>query len=200
VLASIGLVASAGVNWVRSPFWGHQYVIGKTFDSGIVPTKTTAKPLPPSVQPLSPNRIVIPALNAQAPIVPVGDANRELEVPENPLVAGWWQGGVKPGARKGTAIIAGHINYAGVQGALGRIGDLKPGNTVYIYGVRTGNQKVRLTLKVAAVRTYEKATLPYAEIFNQNSPGRVAIVTCGGPFDNATGNYLDNIVVYAVPV
>jgi hypothetical protein len=24
-------------------------------------------------------------------------------------------------------------------------------------------------------------------------------VTCGGPFDASTGNYLDNIVVFAVP-
>jgi hypothetical protein len=27
----------------------------------------------------------------------------------------------------------------------------------------------------------------------------VALVTCGGPFDAATGNYLDNIVAFAVP-
>jgi hypothetical protein len=41
--------------------------------------------------------------------------------------------------------------------------------------------------------------LPYKQIFDQSSVGRLAIVTCGGPFDASTGNYLDNIVAYAVP-
>jgi hypothetical protein len=30
--------------------------------------------------------------------------------------------------------------------------------------------------------------------------GRLVLVTCGGPFDASTGNYLDNIVAFAVPV
>jgi hypothetical protein len=54
-------------------------------------------------------------------------------------------------------------------------------------------------IKITGVRTYTKKALPYKEIFNQNSVGRLAIVTCGGPFDASTGHYLDNIVAYAVP-
>ena len=52
---------------------------------------------------------------------------------------------------------------------------------------------------VTGVRTYHKTPLPYPQIFDQHSGGRIAIVTCGGPFDASTGNYLDNIVVFAVP-
>jgi hypothetical protein len=40
--------------------------------------------------------------------------------------------------------------------------------------------------------------LPYKKIFDQHAPGRLAIVTCGGPFDASTGNYEDNIVAFAV--
>jgi hypothetical protein len=29
---------------------------------------------------------------------------------------------------------------------------------------------------------------------------RLVLVTCGGPFDEAGGHYLDNVVVTAVPV
>ena len=49
------------------------------------------------------------------------------------------------------------------------------------------------------MRTYHKTTLPYKQIFDQKSVGRLAIVTCGGAFDARTGNYLDNIVAFAVP-
>ena len=30
-------------------------------------------------------------------------------------------------------------------------------------------------------------------------PPKLAIVTCGGPFDAATGHYLDNVIVWATP-
>jgi hypothetical protein len=56
-----------------------------------------------------------------------------------------------------------------------------------------------LTFRITGVRTYEKSSLPYKKIFDQHAPGRLAIVTCGGPFDASTGNYEDNIVAYAVP-
>jgi hypothetical protein len=52
---------------------------------------------------------------------------------------------------------------------------------------------------ITGVRTYHKTALPYKEIFDQKSVGRLAIVTCGGPFDAQTGNYLENIVAFAVP-
>jgi hypothetical protein len=41
--------------------------------------------------------------------------------------------------------------------------------------------------------------LPWASVFSGKVGGRLALVTCGGPFDSATGHYEDNIVAYAVP-
>ena len=159
---------------------------------------------------IAPDRITIPKIKADAPIVPVGtDAHGELQVPLDPHTVGWWRYGAKPGAARGTAILAGHINYSGVTGAMAAIGTLDPGDRIYVYGrrivaparaghrARLGNAEV--TMRVTGVRTYHKTALPYRQIFDQSSVGRVAIVTCGGPFDAATGNYLDNIVVFAVP-
>ena len=204
VLAAIAAVTASGIDWVTSPFWGHQVIAGPApaRNVGVIPVSpwsgtVLAKPV---ALVLSPNRIEIPALKTEAPILAVGDDNRELNIPLDPKVAGWWKGGAEPGAATGTAIIAGHINYAGVQGALGRIGELNPGDTVYIYGVGRDKKQGRLRLKITGVRTYSKKALPFAEIFDQSSVGRVAIVTCGGPFDASTGNYLDNIVAFAVPV
>jgi hypothetical protein len=195
ILAAITLIATSAVTWVISPHWGGpDNVFAAPRNIGEVPVEAGAL-----VPYISPNRIEIPAIDAQAPIIRVGTLpGRELDIPLNPKVVGWWGGGAKPGARKGTAILAGHINYAGVTGELARIGALNPGDAVYVYGKRQGNE-VRLKFLITGVRTYNKTALPYQEIFDQRSVGRLAIVTCGGAFNASTGNYLDNIVAFAVP-
>jgi hypothetical protein len=79
------------------------------------------------------------------------------------------------------------------------IGKLNPGDAVYVFGKQNAQARHEVKFRVTGVRTYHKKHLPYKEIFDQKSVGRIAIVTCGGPFDAATGSYLDNIVVFAVP-
>jgi hypothetical protein len=194
ILTAIVVLAGAGITWVTSPYWHKQVTIAAPRDVGTVPVKAGA-----TVAYISPFRIEIPRLAAVAPIVDVSTLpGGELDVPLNPKVVGWWKYGAKPGAARGTAILDGHINFAGVDGVLARIGTLNPGDTVYVYGVTAG-KTTRLGFKITGVRTYNKQALPYKEIFDQKSVGRLAIVTCGGPFDASTGNYLDNIVAFAVP-
>jgi hypothetical protein len=198
VLGVLVILGVAGLTWNVSPYYGRaNSVAPKTKDVGSVPVQ--ASPVAATLA-LSPNRIAIPRLKATAPVVDVGTtSNGELEVPENPKVVGWWSPGAKPGAAKGTAILAGHINFAGVNGTLARIGVLKPGDEVDIYGTHNADGKKMVKFAITGVRTYHKTALPYKQIFDQTSIGRLAIVTCGGPFDASTGNYLDNIVAFAVP-
>ena len=194
---AIALVTGSALTWVTAPNWGKVTTSAPARNIGVVPSGTPGRT--ELISYIAPNRIAIPAINANAPIVKVGTgAGRELQIPLNPRIVGWWDGGAYPGATIGTAVFAGHINYAGVEGQFARIGTLNPGDKVYITGLRYG-KTIRLTFKVTGVRTYRKTRLPFAQIFNQDVVGRVAIVTCGGPFDEQTGNYLDNIVVYAVP-
>jgi hypothetical protein len=52
------------------------------------------------------------------------------------------------------------------------------------------------TFTVDGVREVAKATFPSAQIYgNTRYPG-LRLITCGGPFDTATRQYLDNIIVY----
>ena len=53
--------------------------------------------------------------------------------------------------------------------------------------------------RVAAVRTYPKQTGIPPDVFTRAGSPRLVLITCGGPFDSATGNYEDNVVLYAVP-
>jgi hypothetical protein len=194
LIACLALVALAGLTWVISP-WPAS---GGARNVGVIPTAPARTRAVADV--VAPNRIRIPALHADAPIVPVGTTgDGELEVPLDPQHVGWWRYGAKPGATVGTAILAGHINYAGVTGAMAAIGRLDPGDEVDVYGTQNADHRHRVRFTVTGVRTYHKTHLPYRQIFDQHSVGRIAIVTCGGPFDAATGNYRDNIVVFAVP-
>jgi hypothetical protein len=199
VAVAIALVAGSAITWVISPNWGKTNVAAPARNVGVVPN-TSAPSKAKLITYLSPNRIVIPAIHASAPVQNMGELpNRELDIPLNPLVVGWWDGGAHPGAPVGSAVIAGHINYAGVTGAMAHIGYLDPGNKIYVSGQLDDKAKT-LEFSVTGVRTYRKVALPFAQIFSQTVAGRLVVVTCGGPFDEQTGNYLDNIVVYAVPV
>jgi len=204
LLAALMTISVAGITWITSPYWGDNPQ-AQARNVGVVPTDvppwaSTSPVTSPVADVVSPNRIEIPKLRTSAPIVQVGTTpDRELEVPLNPKVVGWWSPGAKPGATVGTAILAGHINYAGVKGAMADIGRLNPGDEVDVYGTHNADHRHLVRFTVTGVRTYHKTHLPYAQIFDQKSVGRIAIVTCGGPFDASTGNYLDNIVVFAVP-
>jgi hypothetical protein len=199
LLAAMMTIALAGITWIGSPGFGNRGTNAQApvTNKGAVPTTIAPSAVANIV---APNRIVIPKIHANAPIVSVGTtADRELEIPLNPQVVGWWRYGAKPGATVGTAILAGHINYAGVTGSMAAIGKLDPGDQVYVFGKQNADNRHEVRFRVTGVRTYHKTHLPFQQIFDQKSVGRIVIVTCGGPFDASTGNYLDNIVVFAVP-
>jgi hypothetical protein len=193
VLSAIALATVAAVVYVISPGWGKHNAQAAVRNVGRVPAGHGRL-----VDYIAPHSIEIPKLSARAPIVKVGTRNRELDIPLDPKIVGWWDGGARPGDRKGTAILAGHINYSGVTGVLAGIGTLNPGDKVFVTGMHHGHD-VRLAFTITGVRTYRKTALPYRKIFDQTTAGRLALVTCGGPFDAGTGNYEDNIVAFAVP-
>ena len=144
----------------------------------------------------APARLRIPAIGVNAPVVPVGvQAGGWLAIPPDPSDVGWWAGGGFPGQPAGATILAGHIDSAASgPGALLRLQDARPGDGVTVVA---GGRAYRY--RVAALRAYPKAGLPSAAVFGQQVTARLVIVSCGGPYDPATGHYLDNIVAYAVP-
>jgi len=129
-----------------------------------------------------------------APIVTVRAVDGVMQVPRNPHRVGWWRDGAAPGAAHGTVVVVGHVNYAGVNGALAVLPQAHPGDRVVI-SAREGSVRYR----VAAVRTYPKERGIPADVFAPGGAARLVLITCGGPFDAASGNYEDNVVVYAVP-
>jgi Sortase domain len=147
---------------------------------------------------LTPTRVRLRSLRIDAPVKPVGIdvAGGVLGVPLEIARTGWWRDGSQPAGRSGAVLIAGHVDRAGVgPGAFFRLRQASLGDRIELatQGGRT------FTYRVTSVKKYPKAALP-TSVWSLKGRPRLVLVTCGGPFNPATGHYRDNIVVTAVPV
>ena len=142
-----------------------------------------------------PSRIAIPRLGADAVVEAVGAAtNGELLVPSEARRVVWFQDGPVPGAA-GTAVLAGHVDYDGVEGVFARLKTLQPGDQISV----TDQAGATRPFQVVARQAVRKDQLAVAELTRAQGSPRLALVTCGGDFDRAQRSYVDNVVVWAVP-
>jgi hypothetical protein len=79
-------------------------------------------------------------------------------------------------------------------GVFFRLRELGPGDVVTVLFANGS----RSSFEVVARRSYPKSRLP-PELFQRSGRPILALVTCGGAFDQATRSYADNVVVFAVP-
>lgn len=145
-----------------------------------------------------PTRVRAQALGIDAPVSTVGIDMKSgtLDVPVNIQRLAWWRDGAAPGDRAGAILIAGHVDSATQgEGALIRLQQARAGDQIQ---VTLANGRTR-TYRVASLRRMPKERLP-TDVYSLRGRARLVIVTCGGPFDRATGFYRDNVVVTAFPV
>jgi sortase (surface protein transpeptidase) len=148
---------------------------------------------PPSRPSPVPVRVVIPSIGVSAPVVRLGlNVDGTLQVPTGFLEAGWYEGGARPGD-PGPAVIVGHVDSRTGPAVFYRLRELVPGSKVVV-GMSDGGRR---TFVVARVAEYAKATFPTRQVYGATPHPRLRLITCGGPFDDATGHYLDNVIVFA---
>lgn len=145
---------------------------------------------------LPPVRLTLRGNPSGVPVIPVGALpGGGLEVPQRPSTTGWWSAGAAPGARHGTVVIDGHIDSARLGlGALAALLQVRPGDRI----VLTDTANTRHAYLVTARNSYPKHGLP-ASVFRRDGPPRLALITCGGQFNQQTRSYHDNLVVTAQP-
>jgi LPXTG-site transpeptidase (sortase) family protein len=143
----------------------------------------------------NPMTIKIPAINVDAPVTRLDlNANGTVQVPplSNHNLAGWYDRSVMPGA-KGTSVILGHVDdYAGAS-VFFNVKNLHKGDAVYV----TRADGVTAVFSVDGVQKAAKTNFPTSDVYGNVPYPALRLVTCGGPFDAKTGEYLDSIVVYA---
>ena len=72
-------------------------------------------------------------------------------------------------------------------------------------GERDGIQRVTVVradhriamFRIYSVRMFRKAGFPAGSIYRTTGRAELRLVTCGGPFDDRTRDYLDNTVAFA---
>ncbi|MFK4104495.1 class F sortase [Streptomyces sp. NPDC019531] len=156
--------------------------------------------LPPAAGPLKgarPQRLDIPDLGVQAPVVARGlDVRGALDPPpfDQPGVVGWYAAGAAPGAA-GTALMVGHVDTETRPAVFYKISALRPGETVRV--VRDDGRVAEFTVDDVQVLTRDRFDARQA--YGQRASGRaeLRLITCGGTFDRASRSYTANVIVSA---
>jgi hypothetical protein len=159
----------------------------------------SATPLPPiaaaaPVAESAPRGVAVPAIGLRtAGLVGLGlTPDGAMEVPDDAPTVGWFRLGPTPG-KTGPAVLAAHVDYAGVDGAFVRLGEVQPGDTVDV------QRADGTTATFTAYRTerFAKSAFPTEQVYGDTDGAELRLITCGGAFDDANGNYVDNVVVFA---
>jgi Sortase domain len=130
--------------------------------------------------------------------VALADVNDDgfLAVPEDISKLGWWVGSSPMGAPRGTTLIAGHVDSAVAGlGVFAQLKEMGAGDEITVVDGLGTPWKFEVTDTVQVT----KSELP-AELFDTDGERRLALITCGGPFDAQLRSYEDNLIVWAEPV
>ena len=158
------------------------------------PVLTKPSSTPVGLPASAPVRIIIPAIEVNAPVVGVGDPGGVVGVP--PLsdrnLAGWFAGSVIPG-QNGPSLIDGHVDSVTGPSVFFSIKNLRPGDVIKVWRKDGSTVQFRVTW----LQSVSKTTFPWKAVLGPTGYPALRLVTCGGPFDYLTGHYVDNIIVYA---
>lgn len=144
----------------------------------------------------TPTRVRVPALGLEVAVRPVGvGGDRQMQLPADPRVLGWYRFGAGPGDR-GSVVLAGHVDSR--RFGVGPLADLRGIAVGDRVEVATGSES-RRTYRVDSIETFDRQALP-ADVFARTGPERLRLVTCTGAYLPEAGGYQENLVVTAVPV
>ena len=135
----------------------------------------------------------IPALGVTSAVIELGlEDDGSMEVPRGAYPAGWYDQSPTPG-ELGPAVLAGHVDWAGKPGVFHAIRDLQPGDEVSV----ARQDGSIASFRVDRVDEYAKAAFPTEAVYGDLDHAGLRLITCGGDFDDESGSYEDNVVVFA---
>ncbi|MDR6978594.1 LPXTG-site transpeptidase (sortase) family protein [Streptomyces sp. 3330] len=175
---------------ISAPATGDMAAVGRPPDAGLPPA---AKPLGQAL----PQRIDIPDLGVQAPVVARGlDAEGGIDPPpfDQAGVVGWYADGAKPGAR-GTALLVGHVDTEARPAVFYKLSTLKAGETVRV--VRDDGKVAEFTVDDVEVVQRDRFDARQAYGPRQQDRAELRLITCGGTFDRVSRSYTANVIVSA---
>lgn len=144
-----------------------------------------------------PKYINLPTINTEGFIQKVGvDQNKQIAVPNNTHLAGWFSDSSLPG-QSGLSIIDGHVTGRFNDGIFKDLTKIKVDDT---FQIEFGNGSVK-TFKVIDTQTINTETAA-SVLFSQKPKisSQLNLVTCTGDFDTKSQLYNKRLIVQSVPV
>jgi LPXTG-site transpeptidase (sortase) family protein len=158
------------------------------------PAHTSTSAAPAALPFSAVDRVRIPTIRVDAPVIPVGlDADGWVAAPppDNANLAGWFTGAVSPG-EKGTAVIVGHVDNKQGPAVFYGLGALKKGNRIEVLR-KDGRTAV---FEIYGIEVFEKSKFPGDRVYGSKGTPELRVITCGGGFSKQHG-YDGNVVVFA---
>ncbi|GAA1815019.1 class F sortase [Planosporangium flavigriseum] len=143
-----------------------------------------------------PVRVSIPAIDAASSLMPLGlNPDRTVQVPplSDPMQAGWYSLGPTPG-EVGASVILGHVDGYSEPGIFFRLRDVRPGDRILV----TREDGTTVRFMVYRTEQVPKDDFPTEKVYRAAARPELRLITCGGSFDSQSGNYRDNVLVFAV--
>ena len=170
---------------------------------GEMPTTGGARPGPLGQQPRTiqatsavPASIYVEKAEIDAEVETINITDGVMENPTGPWVVSWYKQTAELG-ESGNVVMAGHVDYWDVGPAVFfNLKELVDGDEIRV----TGEDGSDYAYAVEWVETFDVADLTsetIADIVGPTSEQSLTLITCGGEFDYATGEYLSRMVVRA---
>jgi hypothetical protein len=191
VAAALTVVAAGCLTWGLSQ---HEHPLPGPVAA---PTTVSTVPVPtPPVAPVvahsTPTSLRIPAISMSVPLSTLGlNPDGTVQVPTNDVEPGWFKLGPSPG-QIGSSVILGHVDTYQGPGVFFQLRTLQAGDAVQV-SLADG---AVVNFAVTSVVQYTKTQFPSQAVYTSQGTSELHLVTCGGAFDEQTGHYLSNIVVY----
>ena len=140
-----------------------------------------------------PTAVRIPALDVSSDVMELGlQRDGAMEVPPGAYPVGWYDRSPTPG-QLGPAVLAGHVDWDGEPGAFAGLHELLPGDTVEVDRA----DGTTAAFLVDRVEEHAKDAFPGDAVYGDLDHAGLRLITCGGVFDQGTGDYRDNVIVFA---
>ena len=151
-----------------------------------------------AIDPIAPTGVRIDKLGVQAPVDAVGVyEDGSVEIPDDVSRVGWYRFGADPAQGQGSTVIVGHRDgFDQGRGAFYSISALDVGDTIDVT-LEDGSDR---EYEVVAREVIAKEILPTSDLFAEEGPERLTLISCIGYFDRSADGYRENVVVTAVPI
>lgn len=151
----------------------------------------TLRVRPLDKRPAPPVELAIPALDVTAPVEPIPQIDGALRIPP-PDQAGWYADGPRPG-EPGRAVIVGHLDTVDGPAVFAALPQIRRGMVIEV----SGDDGVAHSFETVGVADVSKSSFPAQSVYAPSRKSTLALITCSGAFDEATGHYENNLIIFA---